>query len=143
MCAGLFLTPAASSDAIGQVESRDCAETKASPDACCSCTGSEKTAKQDPLVERRAGSDTSNGCSTRPVEQEEKSHQEWTSSPTGIPAIKLLDKLRWACLGPNFDWTNRRYLYEKAHRQLPVYLVDAAQRCANLAASSDGKPPPS
>lgn len=63
----------------------------------------------------------------------------WTDSPDGIPAVKLLDKLRWACLGPNFDWTNRRYLYDEPYRRMPSYLAQAAQRCANLASVADGK----
>lgn len=57
----------------------------------------------------------------------------WGLSDKGTPAERLLDKLRWACLGPNFDWTNRQYLYEQPYRIIPAYLVHAAQRCARLA----------
>ena len=37
----------------------------------------------------------------------------------GVAAQELLEKLRWACLGPNYDWSGRRYLYDKPHALLP------------------------
>ena len=79
-------------------------------------------------------------CQDRIVESEKdsqfdslhtlKAKGRWTNSQHGVPARTLLDKLRWACLGPNFDWTNRCYLYEEPHRQMPAYLIDIAKECA-------------
>jgi hypothetical protein len=48
---------------------------------------------------------------------------EGASRGVGVAAEQLLAKLRWACLGPNFDWTQRCYLYDQPHLPLPRYTI--------------------
>ena len=60
----------------------------------------------------------------------------------GPSATHLLRKLRWASIGPVFDWTQRRYLLEDgSFLPLPEYLKELAQRtfkaCAKAMASMD------
>lgn len=65
----------------------------------------------------------------------------WTGANEGPPAERLLDKLRWACVGPNFDWSNRRYLHGEPHQPMPSDLVELAQRCIKEACeASPGNP---
>lgn len=40
-------------------------------------------------------------------------------------------------MGPNFDWTAREYLFDKPHQQLPPYLKEIAQRCAQAAGNGE------
>lgn len=53
----------------------------------------------------------------------------WTSESCSLSAQTLLSKLRWVSLGPNFDWTARRYLYDQPFQALPTYLVNIGRRC--------------
>ncbi|EFJ53252.1 hypothetical protein VOLCADRAFT_115825 [Volvox carteri f. nagariensis] len=53
----------------------------------------------------------------------------------GPPASTLLHKLRWATLGPQFDWTQRQYDFESVYRRLPPSLEALAKQ---LAAVVDG-----
>jgi len=41
----------------------------------------------------------------------------------GVAAKTLLEKLRWACQGPNFDWSGRRYLYDEPHLPIPGWVI--------------------
>lgn len=59
----------------------------------------------------------------------------------GTPARVLLQKLRWACVGPNFDWTGRKYLRDQPHLRLPSYLAEIARRSADLAGAGSGFEP--
>lgn len=63
----------------------------------------------------------------------------WVNVSKGPSASSLLSKLRWASLGPNFDWTARRYLYNEPFQEVPSYLSDIAQRCYHQAMEA-GKP---
>ncbi|GAB4816880.1 hypothetical protein N2152v2_003926 [Parachlorella kessleri] len=58
-------------------------------------------------------------------------------------ASKLLRKLRWATLGPPYDWTLRQYCTDVPYRHLPCYLVDIATELAaaveDLVAVGEGK----
>lgn len=48
----------------------------------------------------------------------------------GVAARKLLRKLRWATLGPPFDWTRRVYRHDVQYSPLPQYLADLAVQLA-------------
>ena len=63
----------------------------------------------------------------------------WTTddSSDGPLAIRLLRKLRWASIGPVFDWTKREYVAEEGkYLPLPCYLKNIASmlaiHCFNL-----------
>jgi alkylated DNA repair protein alkB family protein 1 len=44
---------------------------------------------------------------------------EWAANGTGPPAKEFLASLRWASIGPCYDWTNRIYLKDEEHVRLP------------------------
>ena len=46
------------------------------------------------------------------------------------PAPRLLRKLRWAALGPPYDWTRRAYCWDAQYLPLPQYLADLAVQLA-------------
>lgn len=52
------------------------------------------------------------------------------SGQEGTVAAKLLRKLRWATLGPPYDWTQRVYRSDLPHSPLPRYLAELAVRLA-------------
>ncbi|PNW82309.1 hypothetical protein CHLRE_06g278198v5 [Chlamydomonas reinhardtii] len=56
--------------------------------------------------------------------------QCWSRDGPGPAAEQLLRKLRWATLGPQFDWTERQYDFTGAYRQLPPSLSDLARQMA-------------
>ena len=51
----------------------------------------------------------------------------WDISGDGPPATDFLNNLRWASIGPVYDWTERRYKSEDDHVPLPDYLYDIAR----------------
>lgn len=72
-------------------------------------------------------------------------HTLWGLSGSGPPAASLLGKLRWATLGPPYDWTHRRYLRDVPHTPLPPALRRLAAELAILAAelaAGSGEPSP-
>ena len=52
---------------------------------------------------------------------------DWSPRQTGTSAQQLLAKLRWASLGPQFDWTNRVYRDDIPYRELPGNLKSLAE----------------
>jgi alkylated DNA repair protein alkB family protein 1 len=61
----------------------------------------------------------------------------WGREGSGPEAESLLRRLRWATLGPQYDWTLRRYLQGEdgvAHMPLPPLLRQLAVSLADLAA---------
>ncbi|GLI61765.1 hypothetical protein VaNZ11_004234 [Volvox africanus] len=54
----------------------------------------------------------------------------WSIDGRGPPAEKLLRKLRWATLGPQFNWSQRQYDFVGVHRQLPSSLEGLAIQLA-------------
>ena len=60
--------------------------------------------------------------------------RRWVSRGDGPTAQKLLMKLRWCTLGPQFDWTARVYDREHPYRPLPAQLHALACRLALSAA---------
>ena len=56
----------------------------------------------------------------------------WDTGGCGTPARQLLRKLRWATVGPRYDWTAREYDLSAPHRPLPTFAAEAAQRIAGL-----------
>ncbi len=72
-------------------------------------------------------------------------HTLWGLGGSGPPAASLLGKLRWATLGPPYDWTHRRYLRDVPHTPLPPALRRLAAELASLAAElavGSGEPSP-
>lgn len=59
----------------------------------------------------------------------------WGPEGSGPLAESLLQKLRWATLGPPYDWTQRRYLQGVPHMPLPAQLHQLAVALAGLAAT--------
>ena len=53
----------------------------------------------------------------------------------------LLAKLRWTSLGPNFDWSARKYLYNEPYRALPDCLAQQALRWVMLATDAGKNTP--
>lgn len=83
---------------------------------------------------------------TQPCQQEQQWHQHqphppdcsgssspWSLDGTGPKASTLLRKLRWVCLGPPYNWTDRVYEPHVPHTPLPPSLVQLAQQHAQLA----------
>lgn len=50
----------------------------------------------------------------------------------------MLRKLRWATLGPQYDWTRREYDMHGQHRELPEALARLAVGAAALLATLEG-----
>lgn len=59
----------------------------------------------------------------------------WSAEGPGPAASALLDKLRWATLGPQYNWTARQYEFDVPHRPLPEELRHLAVRIAAVAES--------
>ena len=54
----------------------------------------------------------------------------------GPSAQKLLQKLRWCTLGPQFNWTERVYDWHAPYTPLPTELRDlAVSLCASVSGS--------
>ena len=77
-----------------------------------------KAAQEDLyLSETREGGD----------EQQRMRNWEWSTKESPASAQKLLGKLRWISLGPQFDWTNRVYKEDIPYRELPESLKHLAE----------------
>eukprot|EP00216_Chloropicon_sp_CCMP2111_P000993 CAMPEP_0198246660 /NCGR_PEP_ID=MMETSP1446-20131203/46086_1 /TAXON_ID=1461542 ORGANISM="Unidentified sp, Strain CCMP2111" /NCGR_SAMPLE_ID=MMETSP1446 /ASSEMBLY_ACC=CAM_ASM_001112 /LENGTH=368 /DNA_ID=CAMNT_0043930983 /DNA_START=270 /DNA_END=1376 /DNA_ORIENTATION=- len=62
----------------------------------------------------------------------------WSRNRTGASAAMLLEKLRWVTLGPQFNWTERRYINDAKVRQLPDRLkCQAEEAVSQLGIHSD------
>ena len=59
----------------------------------------------------------------------------WGADGGGLAARQLLRKLRWATVGPRYDWTARKYDLSGPHRPLPDFAAATAQRLAGLVQS--------
>ncbi len=57
----------------------------------------------------------------------------WGAGGSGPTAVSLLRKLRWATLGPPYDWTRRLYLRDAPHMPLPPKLRQLAVALAGTA----------
>ena len=57
----------------------------------------------------------------------------WGPEGDGPTAQSLLRRLRWATLGPPYDWTQRLYLREVPRTPLPELLREVAVTLADLA----------
>ena len=64
----------------------------------------------------------------------------WVAGGPGPSAAELLRKLRWATLGPQFDWTARRYDAHAPYRPLPPDLRTHAVSIASAVARLDMRP---
>jgi alkylated DNA repair protein alkB family protein 1 len=58
----------------------------------------------------------------------------WGVGGSGPTAVSLLRRLRWATLGPPYDWTQRVYLRDVPHMPLPPLLHQLASMLAGFAA---------
>ena len=61
--------------------------------------------------------------------------RRWISGGDGPAAQKLLMKLRWCTLGPQFDWTARVYDTGQPYKTLPAELHALACRLSASAAN--------
>lgn len=61
------------------------------------------------------------------------SSELWVEGGAGPTAASLLRRLRWATLGPPYDWTQRAYLRDAPHTPLPEQLRQLAVTLADLA----------
>lgn len=61
----------------------------------------------------------------------------WAASGDGggIPARQLLQKVKWATVGPRYDWTERIYDPATPYRPLPKFAAAAALRISGLVAA--------
>ena len=57
----------------------------------------------------------------------------WRRGGGGPPARQLLAKLRWATLGPAYDWNRREYSPAASSPVLPAYMRELAVRLAAAA----------
>lgn len=73
-------------------------------------------------------------CSDRCCSSCSASASNWSLHGKGPKAAVLLRKLRWASLGPPFNWTDRVYDHHVEYTQLPPELASTASTCAALAA---------
>ncbi|KXZ45868.1 hypothetical protein GPECTOR_50g662 [Gonium pectorale] len=71
------------------------------------------------------GGGTGGGCSGGRVPSFDDC---WSVDGPGPPAEQLLRKLRWATLGPQFDWTQRQYDFATPYKRLPPALESLALR---------------
>jgi alkylated DNA repair protein alkB family protein 1 len=65
--------------------------------------------------------------------QQQQQQHTWARDGTGPAAATLLRKLRWVCLGPTYNWSQRAYEPHLPHRPLPHALVQLA--CCYAAAA--------
>lgn len=56
----------------------------------------------------------------------------WSKHGTGPTAQYFLDNLRWASIGPVYDWTWRRYRVDDDHIKLPDYMVEFSKNVVSL-----------
>uniref|UniRef100_A0A383WCP4 Fe2OG dioxygenase domain-containing protein n=1 Tax=Tetradesmus obliquus TaxID=3088 RepID=A0A383WCP4_TETOB len=85
----------------------------------------------------RAGSPASSTPPTAAAQQcgrGSSSSTVWAAGGSGPQASMLLRKLRWASLGPPYNWTLRVYEPHEPHTLLPSELVQLAEHFAALAA---------
>jgi alkylated DNA repair protein alkB family protein 1 len=85
-----------------------------------------------PLADTTAA-DTTSSTTTTNSSSSRGRDSPWSSDGTGPKASLLLRKLRWVCLGPPYNWTDRLYEPHLPHRPLPPFLVVLAQQYAQLA----------
>ncbi|GMH42637.1 hypothetical protein BSKO_10556 [Bryopsis sp. KO-2023] len=72
------------------------------------------------------------GVEEPPLDRQRQSNTHWVRHSGGPSAKTLLRKLRWATLGPHFDWTEREYVTSKPYRQLPEQLEAIGLRFADM-----------
>ncbi|GFR42305.1 hypothetical protein Agub_g3205, partial [Astrephomene gubernaculifera] len=63
--------------------------------------------------------------------------EAWSAGGAGPAAEQLMRKLRWATLGPQFDWSERQYDFTRAYRPLPGSLESIALRMARVAREAE------
>ncbi|KAI8113316.1 hypothetical protein M9435_003320 [Picochlorum sp. BPE23] len=57
---------------------------------------------------------------------------EWSRNGTGPSAQHFLDNLRWASIGPVYDWTTRRYRVDDAYIPLPDYMAEFSKNIVSV-----------
>ena len=62
----------------------------------------------------------------------------WSAAGAGPPASAVLHKLRWATLGPPYDWTQRRYLQDQGCAPLPAWLAALARELVAAVTTAEG-----
>ncbi|GIM09571.1 hypothetical protein Vretimale_13395 [Volvox reticuliferus] len=96
---------------------------------CSSSSSSSSSSRSSSVGGSRSHSDSGGDC--RDDAEGAPAFEEcWSVDGQGPPAEKLLRKLRWATLGPQFNWTQRQYDFVGVHRQLPSSLETLARQLA-------------
>lgn len=62
---------------------------------------------------------------------------EWAPDGTGPPAAEFLGSLRWASIGPCYDWTSRVYRKDQDYVPLPKDMAIFAKRIWALVSGED------
>lgn len=57
----------------------------------------------------------------------------WSINGAGPKASCFLEKLRWASIGPRYDWTSREYMVNEPYTMLPEYMETLAGQAVSLA----------
>ena len=57
----------------------------------------------------------------------------WSTHGEGPKASYFLEKLRWASIGPRYDWTSREYMIDEPYTTLPEYMETLARQAVSLA----------
>lgn len=57
---------------------------------------------------------------------------EWSRNGTGPSAQYFLNNMRWASIGPVYDWTSRRYRVDDDYIPLPDYMVEFSKNIVSL-----------
>jgi alkylated DNA repair protein alkB family protein 1 len=90
------------------------------------------TEQQDPYQQHTPQQRQTGAASGQP--------RTWAAGGSGPLAASLLRKLRWVCLGPPYDWTQRRYEPQLPHRPLAPLLAAMARSFAAAAATALQRP---
>lgn len=65
-------------------------------------------------------------CTTNHTAHHGLLHNLWDAAQASTESATFLRKLRWACVGPAYDWTARVYQHDAPHLPLPEDLVNIA-----------------
>jgi alkylated DNA repair protein alkB family protein 1 len=98
-------------------------------DSICRC------GEQQPPGIKQALGHLSSSASCPPAASSATPTDRWSVRGAGPSAALLLRKLRWVCLGPPYNWTDRVYEPHLIHRPLPDSLVRLARQFAAWAAN--------
>ncbi|GLC41224.1 hypothetical protein PLESTF_001628700 [Pleodorina starrii] len=100
--------------------------------SCCSRRSSSSSGAAAAAAGWRSHRSSGSGsdCVGAAAEKAPAFEECWSADGPGPPAEQLLRRLRWATLGPQFEWTERRYDFTGVFRPLPPSLETLAKQLA-------------